>query len=189
MNEHDSDLAINEIVNVKDIGKSQTVIETYETIEKVKNPGEHDSEKPIVFVLNDLNAKETNDPRVIAMFKRSRHSNLSIFIISQDYYELPKKTIRANRISYHMFKPNNFKDVQNLYQDKTSIAKTLTEIKSLTSTGWDQKYQPILFDMNKDKYTCRYRWELKSLFVLQISAFYVFSMSIYPRKTEKIWLI
>ena len=31
-----------------------------------------------------------NDPRVQAMFKRSRHNNLSIFIISQDYYELPK---------------------------------------------------------------------------------------------------
>ena len=32
-----------------------------------------------------------NDPRVQAMFKRSRHNNLSIFIISQDYYELSKK--------------------------------------------------------------------------------------------------
>ena len=28
------------------------------------------------------------DPRIQAMFKRSRHNNLSIFIISQDYYQL-----------------------------------------------------------------------------------------------------
>ena len=32
-----------------------------------------------------------DDPRVQAMFKRSRQNILSIFIISQDYYELSKK--------------------------------------------------------------------------------------------------
>ena len=32
-----------------------------------------------------------DDPRVQAMFKRSRHNNLSIFIINQDYYDLGKK--------------------------------------------------------------------------------------------------
>ena len=34
-----------------------------------------------------------NDPRVQAMFKRSRHNNLSIFIVSQGYHELPKKIL------------------------------------------------------------------------------------------------
>ena len=52
-----------------------------------------------------------DDSRVQAMFKRSRHNNLSIFIISQDYYELSKKTIRCNGKIYHIFKPNNFRDV------------------------------------------------------------------------------
>ena len=32
-----------------------------------------------------------DDPRVQAMFIRSRHKNLSSFIVSQDYYELSKK--------------------------------------------------------------------------------------------------
>ena len=49
-----------------------------------------------IIILDDLNQKEINDPRVQAMFKRSRHNMLSIFIISQDYYELPKKSIRGN---------------------------------------------------------------------------------------------
>ena len=42
-----------------------------------------------MFILDDINEKEMNDPRVQAMFKRSRHNNLSIFIISQANYELP----------------------------------------------------------------------------------------------------
>ena len=63
------------------------------------------------------------------MFKRSRQNNLSIFILSQDYYELPKRTIRANGNIYHIFKTNNFRDVQNLYQDKASMDMTPNEFK------------------------------------------------------------
>ena len=77
-----------------------------------------------IIIIDDLNEKEMNDPGVQAMFKRSRHNNLSIFIISQDYYELAKKTIRANGNIYQIFKPNNFLDVRNIYQDKTSMDMT-----------------------------------------------------------------
>ena len=111
------------------------------------------------------------DPRVQAMFKRSRHNNLSIFIISQDYYELPKKTIKANGNIYHIFKPNNFRDVQNLYQDKASMDMTYNEFKLLTSICWNEPYQPLTIDMSKDKYTGRYRLGLNSIFVPETSPF------------------
>ena len=72
-----------------------------------------------------------DDPRVQAMFKKSRYNNLSLFIISQDYYELGKKTIRCNGNIYHICKPNNFRLVLNLYQDKASMDMTLNEFKLL----------------------------------------------------------
>ena len=53
-------------------------------------------------------------PRVQAMLKRSRHRIISIFIISHDYYELPKKLIRANGNIYHIFKSNTFLDVRSI---------------------------------------------------------------------------
>ena len=114
-----------------------------------------------------------NDSRVQAMFKRSRHKKLSIFITSEDYYELPKKTIRANRNIYHTFKPNNFLDVRNIYQDIASMDMTLDEFKYLTSTCWNENYQPITIDMTKDKYTGRYRLGLISLFVPSSSLFQI----------------
>ena len=80
-----------------------------------------------------------NDPRVQALFKRSRHNNLPILIISQDYYKLPKRTIRANGIIYHIFEPNNFRDVLNFYQSKSSMDMTLKGFKLLTSTCWKEK--------------------------------------------------
>ena len=92
-----------------------------------------------------------NDLRVQAMFKRSIHNNLSFFIISQENYELPKRKIRANGNIDHIFRPNIYRNVQNLYQDKTSMDMTLHEFRNLTSTCWDKKYQPLTIDMTKDK--------------------------------------
>ena len=127
LNEEDIDIVIEQIVNNKDFKKSDTEIETFESIEDLKFP--QDYENNSIIILDDLNQKEMDDPRVQAMFKRSRHNNLSIFTISQDYYELSKKTIRCNGNIYHIFKPNNFRDVLNLYQDKASMDMTLNELK------------------------------------------------------------
>ena len=41
----------------------------------------------------------------------------------------------------------------NLYQDKASMDMTLNELKLLTSTCWNENYQPLTIDMTKDKYT------------------------------------
>ena len=80
MNEDDIGIVIEEIVNDKDFSKSNTEIETNESIEELKFPQEYENNG--VLILDDLNEKEMNDPRVQAIFKRSRHNSFSIFIIS-----------------------------------------------------------------------------------------------------------
>ena len=169
MNGGNIDIVIEEIVNNKDFQKSDTEIETYESIEELKFPQDYDDGG--IIRLDDLNENGMKDPRVQAMLKRSRHNILSIFIISQDYHELPKKTIRANENIYHIIKPNNFVDVRNIYQDKASMDMTLDEFKYLTSTCWNQNYQPLTIDMTKDKYQGRYRLGLNSTFVPNSSPF------------------
>ena len=169
LNEEDIDAVFEEIVNNKDFQKSDIEIETFDNIEELKYPQEYENDS--IIILDDLNQKEMDDPRVQAMFKRSRHNNLSIFIISQDYFELSKKTIRCNGNIFHILKPNNFRDVLNLYQEKNSMDMTLNEFKFLTSTCWNEKYQPLTIDMTKDKYTGRYRLGLNSIFVPNTNPF------------------
>ena len=72
---------------------------------------------------------------------------------------------------YHIFKPNNFTDVINLYQDKANMDMTLNEFNNLTSICWNEKYQPLTIDMTKDNYTGRYRSGLNSIFVPDSSVF------------------
>ena len=93
LNEEDFDVVFEEIVNNKDFEKSDIQIETYESIEDLKFPQEYENNS--IIILGDLNQKEMDDPRVQAMFKRSRHNTLSFFIIFQDYYELSKKQYTA----------------------------------------------------------------------------------------------
>ena len=94
LEEADIEIVIEEIVNNKDFEKSDTEIETFESIEELKFPQEYENNS--IIILDDLNQREKDDPRVQALFKRSRHNNLSIFIKIQNYYELGKKTNRCN---------------------------------------------------------------------------------------------
>ena len=169
LNEEDIDIGIEEVVNNKDFEKSNTEKKTFDNIEDLKFPQEYENYS--IVILYDLNQKEMDDPRVQAMFKRSRHNNLSLFVISQDYYELSEKTIRCNGNVYHIFTPNNFRDVQNLYQYKASMEMTLNEFKLLTSTCCNKNYQPLTIDLTKDKFTGRYRLGLNNIFVPDSSPF------------------
>ena len=157
------------MVNNKDFEKSNTEIETYESAEDLKFPQDYKNNR--IIIQDDLNEQEINNEKIQAMFKRSRHNNSSIFIISQDYYELPKRTVRCNGNVFDLFKPINFRDVQNLYQDKASMDMTLNEINLLTSICFNKNYQPLTIDMSKDKYTVRYRLGLNSISVPNSSPF------------------
>ena len=90
---------------------------TYDSIQEIKFPQEY--EEGDIIIPDDLKEKEMKVSRIQAMFERSRHNNLSIFIISQDDYELPKRTITANGNIYHIFKSNNFRDVQKSLSRKS----------------------------------------------------------------------
>ena len=115
-------------------------------------------------VLDDLGEMEIIDQRVQALFKRVRQKIISILLISQDYYELPKRTVPANANIYHIFKTNNFRDVQNLYQDKASMDMILNEFKHITKIC-SENCQPLTIDMTKCKFCGRYRLGLDSIFV------------------------
>ena len=183
LKEEDIDIDIEEIIN-KDCEKSVIEIETFDNIEELRYPQEYENNS--ITILDDLNEKEINNDKIQAMFKRSRHNNLSIFIISQDYYELPKRTIRANGIIYHIFEPNNFLDVRNIYQDKASMDMTLDEFKYLTSTCWNKNYQPLTIDMTKDKYTGRFRLGLNSIFVPNTSPFWLIKWVFFRKQQKKV---
>ena len=97
LNEEDIDVLIEEIVIIKDFQKSNTEIQNYESIEELKFPQEYNDGG--VIILDDLNEKEINDPRIQAIFKRSRHNKLSLFIFFKITRSFPKRPSEQMAIS------------------------------------------------------------------------------------------
>ena len=137
LNENYIDLVIVEIVNDEDFEKrNQTQKQKLLRPEKkMKFP--HEYEDGGIIILDDSNEKEMNDSRAPARCKRPRHENLSIFIIRQDYYELPKRTMRANGSIYHIFKTFNLRVFQNLYQGTATFDMSLQEFKNVITICWE----------------------------------------------------
>ena len=133
-NEDDITPLIEEKVVDENLEVSDIEIETYESIEVLELSLVLISESQNVNNSDDLNENEKEDPRVEAMFKRSRHCNISFFTVSQDCYELPKRTYWVNGKVYHNFKTTFFRDAQNLYQHKTGVDTKLNDLKLIAST-------------------------------------------------------
>ena len=141
----------------------------YGSIEQLKIPREYNSVSPIVCFLSDLNEKK--DPRVQALCRRSSRCNICIFIFNPDHCESPKRTILANVNINHISKPNSYRDVQKLYQDKTSMDMTLIVYRIITSTCWNERHQTLTYDRTEVKCVSRYRLGFYSIIVPHTNLF------------------
>ena len=57
-----------------------------------------------------------NRSQIDEFFTRGRHEDLDVYYISQNYFALPRQSIRNNSDRLLLFK-QNLRDVQKMYQD------------------------------------------------------------------------
>ena len=93
--EEDLDSLSEEMVKYKDLRKLEKETETYESTEELKYPLEHDPDFPILTNLDYSNEKESKNPSFQAMFKRSRHKNISLF----HHFPRTERTTKENNSS------------------------------------------------------------------------------------------
>ena len=54
------------------------------------------------------------------LFARGRHENLTIFVVTNGFNEVPNDTIRENSSSFHHFITNNFANVECIHRQLIS---------------------------------------------------------------------
>ena len=108
LNEIDSDLLIEEIVNDKIFEKLEREIETFETKDETKYPQNYKSDCLIFINIVELN--ELDKKILQALFRRSRHNYMSILTFSQEYCKLPKKLLELIE-SYVKFSNQTFSEM------------------------------------------------------------------------------
>ena len=135
-----------EIINDDDFESSHIECESYDNIDEMKDPQEYESEIHTVIILDDLNKQLLKDPRVQLLIKRGRHNNLSIFVISHGFYELPKDTIRENSLIIHHFITNNFANVECIHRQLSSTDMVIKQFKHFCHDVWNDDYNFITIE-------------------------------------------
>ena len=110
-----------------------------------------------VVVFDDilLSKQESN---IDLFFTRGRHNNIDIYYISQNYFHLPKNTIRNNSNIIVLFK-QTLREIILLFHDIAGLDMNLDEWKCLCRKAWENDYDYLQIDrfakIGNGRYTIR----------------------------------
>ena len=111
--------------------------------------------KRSVVIFDDvLGAK--NSPQIDEFFTRGRHEDLDVYYLSQNYFALPRQSIRNNSDRLILFK-QTLRDVQSMYYDIGAYDMNYDEFKQMCHKAWEEKYNYLCIEMAKNKNEGKYR--------------------------------
>ena len=117
--------------------------------------------KGSVVIFDDmLGAK--NKSQIDEFFTRGRHENIDVYYFSQNYFALPRQSIRNNSDRIILFK-QTLRDVQSMYYDIGAYDMIYDEFKEMCWVAWSEKFNYLCIDMCK-----------------KMKVNIVFSMKVYP---------
>ena len=86
----------------------------FESATNVPDPRELNSEDKNLMIFDDLLLEKQN--KCECYYIRGRHSNVDCFYLSQNYFKLPRQTIRENANFICLF-PQDLKNLNHIYND------------------------------------------------------------------------
>ena len=156
----------------KDIrDKSDVECKFYESAEDVPDPRELSSEKTNLMVFDDLLLEK----QIIceSYYVTGRHGNVDCFYLSQNYFKLPRETIRENANFICNF-PQDMKNLNQILDDHMGSDMTKEEFRQLCKTAWEKQHGFIIIDHSSKKTTANIEVSLTS-FTYQIEL--IFSLT------------
>ena len=134
------------------INRSPNQYPNYKTSTEIKAINKY---KGCVVIFDDmLGAK--NSSQIDEFFRRGRHEDLDVYYISQNYFGLPRQSIRNNSDILILFK-QTLRDVQSVYYDIGAYDMKYDEFKEMCHKAWDERFNYLCIDMTKNKNEGKYR--------------------------------
>lgn len=143
-----------EEMSKKLVEKSDMECKFYETAEDVPDPRDLNPQKKNLTIFDDLQLEKQN--KCETYYIRGRHSNVDCFYLAQNYFKLPRQTIRENANFMCLF-PQDLKNLNHIYNDHVSTDMTKEEFKKLCKTVWDQPHGFVVIDLTSKKHNGKYR--------------------------------
>ena len=127
----------------------------------VSDPRELKSTDKNLIVFDDVLLEKQN--KCNDFYTRGRHSNTDCFYLAQNYFKLPRQTIRENSNFICLFKQDN-KNLQHIYQDHVSHDMDYDEFKKLCKLCWSEPYNFLTIDNTSNIDNGKYRHNLDNFY-------------------------
>ena len=100
----------------------------FETSADVPDPRELSSDKKNLMIYDDLQLEKLD--KCETYYIRGRHLNVDCFYLAQNYFKLPRQTIRENANFICLF-PQDQKKIHHIYDDHVSMDMSKEDFKKL----------------------------------------------------------
>ena len=142
--------------------KSDIECNFFETDSDVPDPRDLNPENKNLMIFEDLILEKQN--KCECYYVRGRHSNVDCFYLAQNYFRVPRKTIRTNSNFICLF-PQDIRDLNNLHLDHIGDDMTKEEFRKFCNKCWESPYGFAVIDLTSKKETGKYREGLDNFFI------------------------
>ena len=131
----------------------------FETDSDIPDPRELDSEDENLMIFDDLLLEKQN--KCECYYIRGKHSNVDCFYLAQNFFKLPRQTIRENA-NFICLIPQDLKNINHIYSDHMG---KICQGKSLENFAASVGKNHTVFDLTSKKDTGKYRDGFDNVFI------------------------
>lgn len=135
--------------------------ELFEDCELVPDPSTLDPTLKNLLILDDCFLGKQN--KAEAYYTRGRHNNCDTIYISQNYFKLPRGTIREN-CNFLMLFPQDAKNVTHIHADHCSDI-SIEEFRSFCTSVWSIRHNFVTIDLTSGIENGKYRKNLDCFYI------------------------
>ena len=128
----------------------------------IPDPSKLDSEEKNLLILDDCFLGKQN--KAEAYYTRGRHNNCDTFYIAQNYFRLPRHSIRENTNIIILF-PQDAKNLTHIHADHCDDDMTLDEFKKFCRKLWEVRHNFVTIDLTSEKLNGKYRKNLDCFYL------------------------
>ena len=134
----------------------------FETASDVPDPRDLNSEDKNLMIFDDLLLERQN--KCECYYIRGIHSNVDCFYLSQNYFKLPRQTIRENANFICLF-PQDLKNINHIYNGHVGDDMTKEEFRKFCKKCWEKPYGFAVIDLTSRKDAGKYRNGFDNFFI------------------------
>jgi hypothetical protein len=134
----------------------------FESADDVPGPKNMDKSRKNLMIFDDLQLEKQGKCESYCV--RGRHSNVDCFYLAQNYFKLPRQSIREKANFICLF-PQDRKHITHIYNDHASTDMSLDEFKYFCKWVWEIPHGFLVIDLSSNKFRGKYRCGLDLFYI------------------------